>query len=193
MARPRSEVAHLKVLDAAVQLFAERGIEGTSIDAIASQSGVSKATIYKHWADKDALCLDALIRAHRAADSIPPLDPDRPVKEQLVIVLAHQPPRELQELQKRLQPHLMAYAARNLAFGNEWRKRVTEPPRRDVKTLLTRAVAEGQLRPDLRYDVAEALLLGPMVYRYIFSYLNTASQRDVAVSAVDALWSAYSR
>ncbi len=55
MARPRSAQAHKKVLDAAVLLFSERGIDATSMDAIAETSGVSKATIYKHWQDKDEL------------------------------------------------------------------------------------------------------------------------------------------
>ncbi len=55
MVRPRSAQAHKKVLDAAVQLFSDRGIDATSMDAIAETSGVSKATIYKHWPDKDAL------------------------------------------------------------------------------------------------------------------------------------------
>ena len=58
MGRPRSAEAHTKVLLAAVHLFAEQGIEATSMDSIAEASGVSKATIYKHWQDKDALCLE---------------------------------------------------------------------------------------------------------------------------------------
>ena len=58
--RGLSQRAHAKVLEAATELFAERGIDATSVDAIAALSGVSKATVYKHWADKDALCLEAL-------------------------------------------------------------------------------------------------------------------------------------
>ena len=64
MARPRSERAHDQVLEAAIQLFSERGIDSTSIDAIAEMSGVSKATIYKHWADKDALLLEMMAHVH---------------------------------------------------------------------------------------------------------------------------------
>ena len=67
MARTPSAAAHEKVLDAAIQLIIERGIEGTSMDAIAQLSGVSKATVYKHWKDKDALCLDVLGRLKDAA------------------------------------------------------------------------------------------------------------------------------
>ena len=40
----------------------DRGIEGTSVDEIAQVSGVSKATIYKHWQSKDVLCIEAISR-----------------------------------------------------------------------------------------------------------------------------------
>src|SRR5882762_8337831 len=62
MPRVRSARAHEQVLSAAQELFSERGIDGASMDAIAETSGVSKATIYKHWPDKDALCLEVLYR-----------------------------------------------------------------------------------------------------------------------------------
>src|SRR5580765_574142 len=61
MVRPRSIEAHDKVLNAALALFAERGIEATSMDAIAQASGVSKATIYNHWNDKEALLLEVML------------------------------------------------------------------------------------------------------------------------------------
>ena len=57
MARSRSPQAHDKVLRAALDLFSERGIEATSMDAIAQHSGVSKATIYNHWPDKGDLLM----------------------------------------------------------------------------------------------------------------------------------------
>ncbi|HJY08747.1 MAG TPA: helix-turn-helix domain-containing protein, partial [Bryobacteraceae bacterium] len=62
MARQRSTRAHDQVLDAALKLFSKRGIDSTSMDAIAGASGVSKATIYKHWPNKDALCLEVMAR-----------------------------------------------------------------------------------------------------------------------------------
>ena len=193
MARPRSEQAHEQVLQAAIQLFSERGIEGTSIDSIAALSGVSKATIYKHWADKDALCLDALTRAHDAVDAHKPLDPTRDVRAELIAMLNYRPPEEQRQMQARLRPFLMAYAAKNVAFGNEWRARVTDPARRNLRELLTRGIAEGRLSADLRIDTAEALLLGPMIYRHIFAMSLPLDQAELAESAVNAFWTAYGR
>ena len=64
MARARSTEAHEKVLRAALELFGERGIDATSMDAIARASGVGKATIYNHWADKEALLMEVMVMIH---------------------------------------------------------------------------------------------------------------------------------
>lgn len=40
------------VLDAAVELLMLNGYDGTSMDAVAAQAGVSKTTVYAHYADK---------------------------------------------------------------------------------------------------------------------------------------------
>src|SRR5215471_14926478 len=116
MARPRSARAHEQVLEAALRLFAERGIDGASMDAIAEASGVSKATIYKHWPDKDALCLEVMERIHGREGPFPDVD-SGDLRTDLASVLGHRPPERYAELRERIIPHLMAYSARNPAFG----------------------------------------------------------------------------
>ena len=43
------------VLEAAAELFLRNGYLGTSMDEVASIAGVSKQTVYKHFADKEGL------------------------------------------------------------------------------------------------------------------------------------------
>lgn len=45
----------LQILSGARRVFAEYGFERASVDVIAATAGVSKATIYNHYADKTAL------------------------------------------------------------------------------------------------------------------------------------------
>jgi len=45
---------------AALTLFAVDGYERTSVDAIATEAGVSKRTVYSHYADKEALFLSVV-------------------------------------------------------------------------------------------------------------------------------------
>src|ERR1043165_1069640 len=133
MPRTRSASAHRKVLDAALELVAESGIEGASMDAIAGRSGVSKATIYKHWKDKDALLLEMLEVLNGLKDR-PSFDSGN-TRADMVAVLAYRPP-ENAEQRERIVPHLVAYSASNVQFGSMWRNKVMEPPRRELRHLL---------------------------------------------------------
>src|ERR1700736_1726823 len=44
-----------QLLDIGRRLFAERGFEGTSIEEIAAQAGVSKRVVYEHFGGKEGL------------------------------------------------------------------------------------------------------------------------------------------
>jgi AcrR family transcriptional regulator len=204
MARPRSERAHERVLEAATTLFGERGLDATSMDAIAEASGVSKATIYNHWPDKDALCLEVMTRVYGVDRPPAAGSASTDVRAALVELIAQQPfgggadrspivladPATIQQAM-RMRMHLMAYAARNPAFGQAWRARVFDPPRLRLAELLERAIAEGQLPPTLDRELAVALLLGPMMYRHVLTLARAEAPRNLAEQVVGAFWRAH--
>ena len=49
-----------RLLNAAAELFAERGVEGTSIDAIAQRADRTSGAVYDHFGGKDGLLLALL-------------------------------------------------------------------------------------------------------------------------------------
>lgn len=190
MGRRPSASAHRRVLDAARRLFAERGIEATSMDAIAASSGVSKATIYKHWADKEALLLEVMadmsgIRKRPAFDS-------GDTRGDMIAVLAYRP-AENAEMRERILPHFIAYSARNPAFGMAWRKTVMEPPRRELTQLMKLGIARRELCPDLDFDLSLALLLGPILYWHVLLKGTSNEAPPLAEGVVDAFWRAFGR
>jgi len=65
--RRRAEARPDEVLDAAVQLFAERGFAATTVEQIAKRAGLSKGTVYLYFPSKKAL-LEGLV--HRAVAPI---------------------------------------------------------------------------------------------------------------------------
>ena len=188
MARTPSQQAHASVLAAALELFGERGIDATSMDAIAEKSGVSKATIYKHWADKAALCLDVLARLHEV-DTRPVFD-SGDIRADLEAVLSYKPSAKVSEQQNRIMPHLIAYAARNRAFGEAWRARVMEPLIRQITQLLKRGMKQGVFT-DLDPVVGAALLIGPMMFRKIFPPAGKELPENWEKLVVDAFWKAH--
>ena len=57
--RPRNPECDRAILDAALSEFADRGLDGMSVDAVAARAGVSKATIYRRFASKTELVVAA--------------------------------------------------------------------------------------------------------------------------------------
>jgi AcrR family transcriptional regulator len=190
MGRPRSEEAHARVLEAAGELFAAQGIDATSMDAIADASGVSKATIYKHWPDKDALCLEVMSSLHDA-DAFAALQSSGDVRADLIAALNRQAPKPRSELRARIMPHLIAYAARTPGFGEIWRVRVIDPPRLQLVALLRRAVAEGELSADLDVEAAAVSLLGAMLYRNLLRQTGGHPPDYLVESVVATVWRAH--
>lgn len=58
--RPKSLKKRQAILQAAKELFLQFGYEGSSMDAIAKEAGVSKLTVYNHFKDKVSLFVAAI-------------------------------------------------------------------------------------------------------------------------------------
>jgi len=70
--RPRDPDKRAAVLVAGKQLFAVDGLRGTSMNAIARLAGVSKVTLYSHFADKDVLfreCVAGACEGHTPGEA----------------------------------------------------------------------------------------------------------------------------
>jgi AcrR family transcriptional regulator len=185
MARQKSAEAHSRVIDAAVALFTERGIESTSMDAIARASVVSKATIYRHWPDKDTLCLEVLAFLHGLDKELPIFD-SGDLRDDLIEQLRYDPAPDRKALRERIVPHLMAYASHNRVFGDAWRHCVLDPVRVALRKQMERGKQRGILDPELDTDVGLALILGPMIYRHVFVHkLGGNAPKDLEVHIAD--------
>ena len=69
--RPRSERAEKAIIGATLDLLIEEaGVVGVTIEAVAARAGVGKSTIYRRWANKEALIVDALATLK---EPVPPL------------------------------------------------------------------------------------------------------------------------
>ena len=69
MARPKNadgQRTRQAILDAALDLFADKGFFGTSLRDVAKTVGVRESALYNYFAGKDAL-LDALLDAHQTS------------------------------------------------------------------------------------------------------------------------------
>ncbi len=193
MARQKSERAHGQVLEAAVTLFAERGLEATSMDAIARASGVSKATIYRHWPDKDTLALEVLVYLHGLDKELPVFDTGD-FRGDLVAQLEYDPAADRKAMRERIMPHLIAYASHHRLFGDAWRSRVISPVRGALCEMMERGKRRGILNPSLDPEVGLALLLGPLIYRNVLIHkhkIGGKAPKDLEAVVADSFLAAF--
>ncbi|MEA5089810.1 TetR/AcrR family transcriptional regulator [Solidesulfovibrio sp.] len=125
-------------LDAARELFEERGVDATSVSDIIEKVGVAKGTFYWHFKSKEAL-LDALAErlTARFLESLPPIlaAPDRNALEKLRALW------EIHERDRHSQPGLRQYFHKpeNLLLHQKQR----ELEHRALKPLLASIIAQG--------------------------------------------------
>ena len=155
--RPRSEQAEAAILDAVLDLFAaEVGYDDMSMEMIAASAGVGKATIYRRWANKEALVIDAIRRRMHPVEVVPP-SPDLSVRESLVF--------QLDAMREHLQDNqaggaysvLIREARANSVLWERYNQEVIEPRRDQFRLVLRRGRDSGVLRADL--DVERAMIM----------------------------------
>ena len=182
--RPRSRHAHGAVLDAAADLFAARGMAGTSIDAIASRAGVSKATIYRWWSSKEELIVEAVDRMRGELETAPCTDDPR---ADLVATLRAGLERfASSDGDGRLLPRLLDAAVDNPTLAATWRQRLIQPRRGAIAAILQRGIDRGELRRDFDMELAVDLLVAPPIYR--LHVTGTAAPDGLAEQLVDIVW-----
>lgn len=180
--RPRSEQAHRAILEAALRLVAETGYEAVSMDAVAAEAGVGKATIYRRWAGKEELILDALAGI---VERITVPDTGNVRSDLLAAmrdaVAAYEGPAH----PARVFPGLVSEMSRSPRLAGAVRGGFLAARREAVREVLRRGVARGELRADLDEDLALDFLAGPLYYRALV--FGAAIDESLTVRVVDTL------
>jgi AcrR family transcriptional regulator len=65
LAEPTTDDVGESIVDAALEEFLVYGLRRTNVDAVAKRAGVSRATLYRRFKDKDALVQAVLVRECR--------------------------------------------------------------------------------------------------------------------------------
>jgi AcrR family transcriptional regulator len=86
--RADGELSRERILDAATEIAAERGYEGTSIGAVSAKCGLPASSIYWHFKDKDDLIAAVIERSFGTWITAWDIPKDGTVQERFVTVAA---------------------------------------------------------------------------------------------------------
>jgi AcrR family transcriptional regulator len=183
--RPRDPATDAKILRLALEELAENGYAGMTIDGVARAAGVSKATIYRRFRDKNDLVTAAVVSFH-------PTDSDVFVggtREQLVAFLQATRRRMVDGPGGVIMSQILAETQRNPELVKLHRERTVGPRVATIIRVLEAGIAAGEVRADLDLDVAAELLTGSWISRLV---RGNDFPEDWSERVVDTIWPAIS-
>src|SRR5258708_3985453 len=184
--RPRSEKSHQAILEATLALFAEEGLAGSSIEAIAERAGVGKTTIYRRWSSKEDVIKDAfnLFRADYPLPDTGNIGNDLLDMANEAQELVHRNP-----LMGKLTTKLIAEIKTKPEIYRVFYEKLVTPRIQQFRQIVERAQERGELRPDLDAMFILSLIFISLVYGNIFTELIDPYAKQVyqPEAAVDAL------
>ena len=182
--RPRSARSHQAILQATIELLTEEGFEAMSIEAIAARAGVGKTTIYRRWASKTDLVIDALDTLRAEV----PLVDTGDLRSDLIAVLQsgwQQSPSYLETLALKMVGELKT----NPEIFSTFVARMVVPRSQMFSGMIERAKARGEIRLDIPPEFVVDLIAGPILFHTLFTGLVAPTPEDFPTRVVDAILS----
>jgi AcrR family transcriptional regulator len=157
--RPRSAAADEAILDATVDVLAEQGFLGLSVEAVAARAGVAKTTIYRRWPTKDDLLIDAVA----CIKGSHPEPPGESVHDDLIYMLSRMRDAWFKGRFGRLMARLAADGLERPELYRQGRERFVAPRRAAMRRVIERGIAERGIRGDVDPEWVITLLVAPII------------------------------
>ena len=170
------------ILDATRELLAERGVHHLTVEGVAARSGVAKTTIYRRWRSKDELALAVLLDMVAQIVEVPDAGD---VRTELIGFVDGAVRILGTTLMGRVMQGLASDLATDPHLGRSFRERIVAFRVAELRRVLERAIARGELRPDVDVDLVHEMLFGPVYYRLLLS--GGTLDDGLAARIVDAL------
>jgi AcrR family transcriptional regulator len=158
LGRKRDHTRDPEILSAALEVLAETGFDGMTIDMVATRAKAGKATLYRRWPSKNELVIDAVACMKRGDLDLAHLPDTGTLRGDLLAMIK---PRTIEEAEKKLQ--IMAGLMSMLSAAPELAAAANEAlvkPRAEANLfLMRRAMDRGEISPDR--DIATLALVSP--------------------------------
>lgn len=164
----RSEESRQAVLDAAFRLVnPDSGtgltIKNLTIEAIAKEAGVSKATIYRWWDSKADVVLEAFLADYLPVAYVPQ---DRPFSEAMKLHV-RSIAKQYAGLDGALVAQMIAEGQFEPAALARFKERFWNDRREAAVALISRGQREGSVRTDLDPQLVATLIYAPLYHRLL--------------------------
>jgi AcrR family transcriptional regulator len=164
--RPRSEASRRLVLSTTIKLLQKQTVQAISVEGIAREAGVSKATIYRWWNSKASIVIDAFIENHLLKT---PMPRDLPPREAIA--------RHFESLVTQfagwsgsIVGQIIAEAQFDQQIAREFRERFHYGRRAIVREVLDDWRRSGEINTNTNVEVLMDVLYGPVYMRLLVGH-----------------------
>lgn len=180
LGRKRDSSRDQDILDAALDVLAETGYDGMTIDMVAARAKAGKATVYRRWDSKPDLVLDAV-----ACLKAVPLDtlPDTGTLRGDLVAMIKSPAIQDADRKLRIMAGIVSMIARNPELAQAARAALVEPRAAANRILFQRAVDRGEIPADS--DIEHLSLIGPALATYRTLMLQQPVDREFLIQNID--------
>ena len=184
LGRRRDHTRDAEILQSAIEVLAETGYEGMTVEMVAARAKAGKATLYRRWASKEELVVDA-VGCMKAADVEHQVLPDTGTLRGDLLALIK--PRTIEEGERKLKVMggLMSLITRNPEMADAITTAMIEPRAAVNRRLYQRAIDRGEITVPCDLDTLSMVTPSMVAYRTLV--LRKIVDRDFLVSIIDGV------
>lgn len=182
--RKRDATRDAAILDAALEVLAETGYEGMTIDMVAARAKAGKATVYRRWASKSELVIEAVACLKNSSLDLDDLPDTGSLRGDLIAMIK---PHTMEDAQTKLKVMggLVSMLSSHPELADAARAAIVEPRLRINRLLLQRAIDRGEIRPDC--DVETLALVSSAMAAHRTLMLRKPVDREFLISVLDGV------
>jgi AcrR family transcriptional regulator len=162
--RPRDPSRDEAIIEAAIEVLVRDGYDRLSVEGVASAAGVGKATVYRRWANKAELIIDAMATLKPTIDTIDTGSLDGDIE---LMVVASCSPTSQRLLQVMV--GICSALPREPELLEAFKTRFTEPRIARITQILERARGRNELGSGVDVAMAASLVPSLMLQRVLMT------------------------
>ena len=184
LGRKRDHTRDPDILAAAVDVLAECGYDGMTIDMVATRAKAGKATLYRRWPSKGELVIDAVACMKNGDLNLSQLPDTGTLRGDLIAMIK---PHSIEDGEKKLRviAGLMSLLAHSPELAETARVSVVEPRVTAHRFLLRRAVERGEISPHCDVDNLSTVTTAMASMRVLFE--RKPVNREFLISLIDGV------
>ena len=184
LGRKRDHTRDPEILDAALEVLAETGYDGMTIDMVAARAKAGKATLYRRWASKSELVLDA-VACMKSTDVDLASPPDTGTLRGDLVALVKTPTIRESERKLKVMAGIVSMIARDPDLAAAAQEALVEPRAAANRIIFQRAIDRGEIPADV--DIDRLCLIGPAMVAYRTLMLRKPVDREFMIGNIDRI------